>query len=309
MNKLKILITGANGMVGKNLCLHPSSESYSLITPNRKELDLLNYFEIENFLFSHKPDFVIHCAGKVGGIQANLSNQSEFLSSNIIMGINLIQSCKNNNIKKLINLASSCMYPKDMQNPLNENQLLKGMLEPTNEGYALAKLSITKLCSYVSSESNDFYYKTLVPCNIYGHFDKFDEENSHMVAAVIDKFYKAKNQKLDSVEIWGEGNARREFMYSSDLADCIWECVKNFQNMPDIMNVGMGKDYSIKEYYNLIKEIVGYNGNITNDLSKPVGMKQKLVDITQLENFGWKSKVSLYEGLSKTYDFYKKNII
>jgi GDP-L-fucose synthase len=130
-----------------------------------------------------------------------------------------------------------------------------------------------------------------------------------MVAAVIDKFYKAKNQKLDSVEIWGEGNARREFMYSSDLADCIWECVKNFQNMPDIMNVGMGKDYSIKEYYNLIKEIVGYNGNITNDLSKPVGMKQKLVDITQLENFGWKSKVSLYEGLSKTYDFYKKNII
>mgnify|MGYP001442511713 FL=1 len=195
------------------------------------------------------------------------------------------------------------------RHPLNENQLLKGMLEPTNEGYALAKLSITKLCSYVSSESNDFYYKTLVPCNIYGHFDKFDEENSHMVAAVIDKFYKAKNQKLDSVEIWGEGNARREFMYSSDLADCIWECVKNFQNMPDIMNVGMGKDYSIKEYYNLIKEIVGYNGNITNDLSKPVGMKQKLVDITQLENFGWKSKVSLYDGLSKTYDFYKKNII
>ena len=304
---MKILLTGGNGMVGKNLLAYSTKFEYTFLAPNSKELNLLNYNDVYSYIKKHQPDFIIHAAGLVGGIQANIKHPVDFLVKNTDMGRNIILAAKENNIQKLLNLSSSCMYPKNAINPLQENSILKGELEPTNEGYALAKIFATKLCEYIHTENNYFQYKTVIPCNLYGKYDKFSPKNSHMIPAVIKKIIDAKENKDASVTIWGDGSARREFMYAEDLADFIFYAIDNFNTIPQNLNVGLGKDYSIKEYYSIIAKVNEFKGSFVYDTSKPTGMKQKLVDTTNLEKFGWKHTTTLEEGIQKTVQFYKEN--
>lgn len=305
---MKILLTGSNGMVGKNILAHNSAISYNFLTPSSKDLDLLNYQDVKKYIAIHQPDFVIHAAGKVGGIQANIKEPVSFLIDNIDMGRNIIMAAKSNDIKNLLNLASSCMYPRNGENPLSESLILKGELEPTNEGYAIAKIMSTRLCEYIVKEDDSKNYKTVIPCNLYGKYDKFDPQNSHMIPAVISKIYQAKLSDYSEISIWGDGKSRREFMYAEDLADFIFYAITNFDKMPQNINVGLGYDYSINDYYSEIATVLGYKGKFTHDLTKPTGMKQKLIDNTKLKEFGWKSKTTLTEGLRKTINYYKSKI-
>lgn len=301
---MRILLTGANGMVGKNILAVASQYAHEFLSPNSKELNLLDAVSVHSYLLTHKPDMVIHAAGIVGGIQANMAQPVRFLVENMQMGLNIITAANACGIKNFLNLSSSCMYPRDAKNPLNEDLILKGELEPTNEGYALAKVTSTRLCEYVNKENSSRLYKTIIPCNLYGKFDKFDPNHSHMIPAVIRKLDEAKNNNLSEIDIWGDGEARREFMYAEDLADFIFYAISYFENMPQNINVGLGHDFSINEYYQTIADIVGFKGSFIHDLSKPVGMKQKLIDDARLKAFGWNHKTSLTAGIQKTYDFY-----
>ena len=286
-------------MVGKNILEYSESKNYQFLAPSSKQLNLLNYNDVLDYISEHKPDFVIHAAGKVGGIQANIAEPVSFLVDNIDMGKNIIMAAKTNGVSNLLNLASSCMYPRDAKNPLSENLILKGELEPTNEGYAIAKIMSTRLCEYIMKEDKSKNYKTVIPCNLYGRYDKFDPKNSHMIPAVIRKVYNGKLNNLKEIDIWGDGLARREFMYVEDLSDFIFYAIKKFDKMPQNINVGLGYDYTINEYYREIATIADFKGDFVHDLSKPRGMQQKLIDDTRLNEFGWKHKTSLEEGLNK----------
>ena len=196
------------------------------------------------------------------------------------------------------------MYPKNALNPLKEKYILKGELEPTNEGYALAKLTVTRLCEYINREDSSFSYKTVIPCNLYGKYDNFNPSSSHMVPGVIRKIHEAKKKNSETVDIWGDGQARREFMYTADLADFIYYSIKHFNKMPQNINVGIGTDYNINEYYRIIADVVGFKGKFKNDLSKPTGMKRKLIDNTKLKKFGWSPITSLKSGIKQTYEYF-----
>ena len=301
---MKILVTGANGLVGHSIVENKAMQQYELLTPSHSELDLLDYNVVVQYLRKAQPDCIIHAAGKVGGIAANCKAPMEFLLTNMDMGRNIIYGAFETGVKKFINLGSSCMYPRNSEKPLTEDMVLKGELEPTNEGYALAKVMCARLCDYISRQHPEFQYKTLIPCNLYGRWDKFRTENAHMIPAVIHKLYMAKQNGLETVEIWGTGKARREFMYSGDLADCIAYSIDNFEKLPTYLNVGLGHDYTVDEYYEAIAKVVGYTGQFTHNTDKPEGMKRKLTDVTNLNAFGWQSKISLTEGLQKTFEFY-----
>jgi GDP-L-fucose synthase len=304
----KILITGANGMVGRNIAEFSKAQNYTLLTPSSKELNLLDRSSVDNYINLNKPDIVIHCAGIVGGIQANMKNPVNFLVDNTQIGLNIIMASQEANIKQFINMSSSCMYPREAINPLGEELILKGELEPTNEGYALAKITSTRLCEYINKEDNSFAYKTVIPCNLYGKYDKFDPKHSHMLPAVIKKIHDAKEDNQDTLDIWGDGTARREFMYAEDLADFIYFALENFDKMPQNINVGLGQDYTINEYYKAISKVIGYEGKFVHDLTKPIGMKQKLIDDSKLKEFGWRYKTSLEDGIKKIYEYYLKEV-
>jgi GDP-L-fucose synthase len=307
--KKSILITGGNGMVGRNLFEHPQSQDFRIISPSRKELDLKNFSSTFDFIRKYKPDLIIHAAAKVGGIQSNLSEPLNYLIENVDMSRNLILAAKENHIKSLINIGSSCMYPRNIDKPLTEDMLLTGELEKTNEGYAIAKIFSARLCDYIRTENAYFQYKTIIPCNLYGRHDKFDPNNSHLVAAVIDKIHKAKISNIDQVEIWGNGMARREFMCAEDLADFLIRAINYFDTLPYYTNVGMGFDYSINEYYKIIADVIDYHGTFVYNESKPSGMSRKLVNVDKQTSWGWKPKIGLKEGIAKTYNFYLSELI
>jgi GDP-L-fucose synthase len=308
---MTILLTGGTGMVGKNILEYNSKapKNYTILAPSRSTLNLEDYNAVNSYIKAHKPDYIIHAAGLVGGIQDNMARPVSFLIKNLDIGKNLILAAKENKIKHFINLSSSCMYPREAVNPLGEDLILKGELEPTNEGYALAKIVTTRLCEYINKEDSYYQYKTIIPCNLYGKYDKFSPKHSHMVPAVIRKIDEAKQNGEPQITIWGTGEARREFMYAEDVADFIFYAIEHFDAMPQNINVGLGYDYTINEYYEKIAEVIGYKGTFAHDTTKPVGMMQKLIDDTKLNTFGWKAKTTLVEGLSKTYDYYKNEVI
>lgn len=309
MSKIRILLTGGGGMVGRNLLEHPAMGSFEVLAPRSCELDLCDFNEVRAYLRKHRPEMVIHAAGKVGGIQANMREPVGFLLENLDMGRNIVWAVHQAGIKRLINLGSSCMYPRNHSAPLTEEMVLKGELEPTNEGYALAKVVTARLCEYIMREDATFQYKTLIPCNLYGRYDKFDPAHSHLIPAIIHKVYQAKQAGQTSVEIWGDGTARREFMYAEDLADVLVRSIKEFDSLPGLMNVGLGHDYTINEYYQAAAEVMGYTGSFVHDLSKPVGMARKLVSVERQQAWGWSAKNSLREGIEKTYQFYLKEFL
>lgn len=301
---MNILLTGANGMVGQNIITNSLAANYSFITPSSKELNLLNYTELDKFFNQHSIDFIIHAAGIVGGIEANMTAPMKYLTENTQMGMNLVNICVKHKVKSFLNLASSCMYPKDLVQPLSEDMLFTGLLEPTNEGYAIAKLAVTKLCEYVTNEMPEFLYKTLIPCNLYGKYDNFSYSSSHMIPGVIRRIHDAKITNVDHILIWGDGQARREFMYAGDFANFIFFAIESFDRIPQNLNVGLGYDFSIKEYYKIIADEIGFDGKFRHDYDRPIGMKQKLLNIQALLDLGWKHELSVKQGIKETYQFF-----
>lgn len=309
---MRILLTGGSGMVGRNLLEHVNAGEYEILAPRSSELDLLNKVAVAEYIREHKPDMIIHAAGRVGGIQANMADPIGFLVENIQMGVHVINEAYRAGIRHCINLSSSCVYPRNALNPLTEKQILTGELEPTNEGYALAKITVMRLCQYISQTSEDIHYTNLIPCNLYGRYDKFDPVNSHMIPAVIRKIHTACESNAPNVEIWGDGEARREFMYAGDLVDSIFSVVEKMRSgnkVPDLMNVGIGCDYTINEYYHAVASVIGYEGKFVHDLSKPVGMHQKLIDSTKVSQLGWKPNTELLLGIKKTYRFFLEEVV
>ena len=291
-------------MVGLNILEHPAISDFDVLAPRSSELDLCNFEAVTEYLDKHQPDMVIHAAGKVGGIQANIREPVKFLVENLEMGKNILLASHQAGIKQLLNLGSSCMYPRNCNEPLTENMVLKGELEPTNEGYAIAKIAIARLCDYLSYEDPTRKYNTIIPCNLFGRYDKFDPKHSHLLPSIIHKVHQAKVNKEAEVEIWGDGTARREFMYAGDLADAVVSMIKNFETLPTYMNIGLGHDYTISEYYETAANVMGYQGEFIYNLTKPVGMLRKLLNVDRQLAWGWQSKTSLADGIQATYKFY-----
>jgi GDP-L-fucose synthase len=307
MRKIRVLLTGGGGMVGRNILEHPNRHNFEFLAPRSDELDLRDFDAINSYLRAFTPDIVIHAAGKVGGIQANIREPVGFLMDNLDMGRNIIWASYKFGIDRIINLGSSCMYPRNHTEALREELVLTGQLEPTNEGYALAKIVTARLCDYIMREDSRCQYKTLIPCNIYGRYDKFDPAQSHLLPAIISKVHHAKLVGQESVEIWGDGTARREFMYAGDLADVLLRAITNFDTLPSCMNVGLGFDYTINEYYQAAAEVLGYTGGFIHDIGKPVGMARKLVCVERQTAWGWSARHDLHEGIERTYAYFLKD--
>ena len=253
-----ILITGSTGMVGRNASESLKSLGFNVLAPSRSDLDLINAEEVKTYFKSHEIDVVLHAAGLVGGIQANIERPYSHLSINAQIALNVINAAIEQRIEHFINLGSSCMYPKDCQNELTEDLILTGPLEPTNEGYAIAKIMASKLCDFAKSQFG-LNFKTLIPCNLYGKYDNFHPVRSHMIPAAIRKIHEASNSNKP-VEIWGTGEARREFMFVEDLIDFIVWSLDHYDKLPNLINVGVGSDYSITEYYKTISDVIGFQG-------------------------------------------------
>ncbi len=303
-----ILVTGGTGMVGHNVRDLAAERGMDVCAPTHAELDLLDGEAVTALLRELKPSIVVHAAGRVGGIEANMRGAVAFLTQNWEMGRNVVLGAREAGVTRLINLGSSCMYPKDMHRPLREDDILSGPLEPTNEAYAIAKSAVQRLCDYVRTETPAFQYKTLIPCNLYGRYDTFDTRRSHLAAAVIHKLHRAKAEGRKEADIWGDGNARREFLYAGDLADAILTAIERFDTLPTIMNVGTGTDCTINDYYRIAAEVVGFSGTFVHDLNKPVGMRQKLMDISRAADWGWTARTSLKDGLTRMYAYYLSDV-
>lgn len=299
-----LFLTGGSGMVGRNIQEHPRAADWRIVAPSSAELDLTDASAVDAFMDKTQPDLVVHSAGQVGGIQANMAHPVAFLERNITMGRNILMGAHRAGVKQVLNLASTCMYPRAAPNPLTEDMILTGALEPTNEGYAIAKIMATRLCQYINREDPEARFKTLIPCNLFGRHDKFDPKHSHLLPAIIHKMYIAKAEGHAEIEIWGAGTARREFMYAGDLAAAVLRAADQIDEIPELMNVGLGNDYTINEYYRAVADVIGWEGQFTHDLSKPVGMMQKLIDSTRQTDWGWAPPTSLADGIAKAYDFY-----
>jgi GDP-L-fucose synthase len=302
----KIYIAGHTGLVGSAIQRKLKEQGYSnIIGRTREELDLERQTQVEPFFEEQRPEYVFLAAAKVGGIFANNSFPAEFIYSNIMVQTNIIHSAYRTGAKKLLFLGSSCIYPKHCPQPMKEEYLLTGPLEPTNEPYALAKIAGIRTCQSYNRQYGTNYI-SVMPTNLYGPHDNFDLETSHVIPALIRKFHEAKIQSNSSVTIWGTGSPRREFLHVDDLADaCIF--LMNHYDESDMINIGCGEDISIAELALLIKDIVGYTGNIEYNIDKPDGTSQKLLDVTKLKGLGWQPKLSLREGIKKTYEWYCQN--
>ncbi len=304
---MKIYVAGHNGLVGSAITRAiDSSANHSWIGKSRDQLNLLDKAGVENFLVHEKPDALIVAAAKVGGIKANYDHPVEFLSENLQIQNNLINGAHKAGIENLVFLGSSCIYPKLSPQPIKEEFLLTGSLEPTNEPYAIAKIAGLKLIQAYRKEFNKSWI-SIMPTNIYGPRDNFDLDSSHVLPALIRKFHDAKTNRSDVVELWGSGNPRREFLYSEDLADAIIFLLENYDSDVAI-NVGTGKDLKIAELADTISKIVDFNGEIKWNRNMPDGTPRKLLDIEKITNLGWTPKTGLEEGISQTYAWYLENI-
>lgn len=311
--KSKIYVAGHSGMVGSAIVRRLMRDGFeNFILRTHQELDLIDQKNVFDFLKNNKPEYVIISAGKVGGIQANNKFRAEFLYENLMIQTNLIHSAYLNGVKKLLFLGSSCIYPRNCTQPIKEGYLLTGELEQTNEPYALAKIAGIKMCeNYYRQYGCNFI--SAMPTNLYGPGDNFDLNNSHVIPALLRKFHEAKINNSPSVEVWGTGTPKREFLYVDDLADACILLLKNLEaselekNGITHINVGSGIDQTIQELADTIRDVVGFEGQVIFDKTKPNGTPEKLLDITVLSNMGWKPTKSLKDGLEKTYSWVKEH--
>lgn len=302
----KIFVAGHNGMVGSSFVRLLKSKGYNnLIMKSHSELDLTCQGDVDKFFNNENPDVVILAAAKVGGINANMNNHVDFMMQNIGIEQNIINSAFKNEINDLLFLGSSCIYPTKSSQPIKEEYLLTGPLEPTNEGYALAKIIGLKACEYYNKEHGTHYIGVMPP-NLYGINDNYNLETSHVVPALIRKMHEAKINHNNQVEIWGTGKPRRELMYVDDMVDASLYVFKNYKGN-SFLNVGMGIDYTIKELAETIQEVIGFNGELYFNTNMPDGMFQKLLDVSKINNLGWKPKFSLKKGLKLTYEWFIEN--
>lgn len=307
---MRIWITGAAGMLGGAIvrALRAADPEGELLTPTSSELDLTDPSAVREYLGSARPDVTIHAAGRVGGIAANVADPVGFLTDNMAMGMSVIHGSHEAAVPKLINIGSSCMYPKDHADRLRESDVLSGPLEPTNEGYAIAKIAADRLCEYLSRQHGDAY-RTVIPSNLYGPGDHFDEQRGHLIANAIRKVDDAVRAGREQVEIWGDGTARREFTFVDDVAEWIAELAhQDLTEFPARVNAGIGVDYAVTEYYQHIAAVAGYSGGFEYDTSKPAGMARKLMDSSIARQYGWKPMTALDDGLRVTIDHYRHEV-
>jgi GDP-L-fucose synthase len=308
MEKLsKIYIAGHRGMVGSAIWRALSKEGFTnLIGKSSAALDLRDQQAVNIFFKEEKPDYVFLAAAKVGGILANSSYKADFIYDNIILETNVIKAAHDSGVKKLMLLGSSCIYPKFAPQPIREDSLLTGSLEPTNDAYAVAKIAGITLCQSFHAQFNDNFV-SVMPSNLYGYGDNYHPQNSHVLPALIRRIHEAKINGLPHVVIWGTGTPMREFLFADDLADACVFLMKEYDS-PDIINIGTGHDVSILDLARLVSDIVGYQGEIKNDLSKPDGTPRKLLDVTKIHSLGWKHRTDLRTGIQLAYqDFLTRN--
>ncbi len=308
MNK-KIYVAGHRGLVGSAIIRQLKKEGFSnIITKTSKELDLSDQIAVFDFFEKEKPDWVFLAAAKVGGIKANDTYPVDFLLDNLKIQNNVIEACYKNDVKKLLFLGSSCIYPKEAPQPIKEEYLLTSKLEPTNEPYALAKIAGIKLCNSYNKQHGTCYL-SVMPCNLYGINDNYHEENAHALPMLLRRFHEAKQNGLKEVAVWGTGTPLREFMFSEDLAEaCVFLMKnKNANELPEFINIGTGEDCTIMELVHMIKDVVGFDGEIKLDTSKPDGTMRKLMDVSKINKLGWKAKTTLKEGVKQTYNDFLTN--
>jgi GDP-L-fucose synthase len=302
----KVYIAGHRGLVGSALLRHLKEKGYiNTVIRTSKELDLRRQADVEIFFQKEKPEYVFLVAAKVGGIEANISNPADFIYDNLAIQSNIIHSAFKTNIRKLLFVSSSCSYPRLCNQPMREEYILSGKPEPTNEYYAIAKICGMKMVEAYYKQYGAAFFSLIFP-NIYGIGDNFNLASSHVISALIRKMYEAKIKRLPYVEIWGTGNARREFLYADDVAEASFFLMKNLSG-GEILNVGAGKDISIKDLAYLIRNVVGYDGKLLFDTNRPDGMPQKLLDVSRMESYGWIPSVSLEEGIKNTYQWFLQN--
>jgi GDP-L-fucose synthase len=301
-----IYIAGHRGLVGSNLKQLFEQRGYSkILAPARSELDLLDQQAVVKFFEQERPEYAIICAAKVGGILFNNQYQADFLYENVLLAANVVHAAHLSGVKKLLFLGSSCIYPRQATQPIREESLLTGPLEPTNEGYALAKIVGLKLCEkYRQQYGRNFI--SAMPTNLYGPGDNFHPDHSHVIPGMMRRFHEAKINDAKQVTIWGSGSPMREFLYITDLAEALFLLMERYEEAGTI-NVGTGQDVSISELAVLMKEVTGFQGEIVYDRSKPDGMMRKVLDVSRINSLGWKPRVSLKEGLNKTYSWAVEN--
>lgn len=303
----RIFVAGHRGMVGSAICRKLNELGYNhLILKTSAQLDLKNQQAVQHFFETEKPEYVFLAAAKVGGIHANNVYRAEFLYDNLMIETNVIHSSYEHGVKKLMFLGSSCIYPKFAEQPLKEEYLLTGELEPTNEPYAIAKITGIKLCE-AYRDQYDCNFISVMPTNLYGPNDNYDLNNSHVLPALIRKFHEAKVEGKESVEIWGTGTPRREFLHSDDLAEACVYLMKNY-NEKEFLNIGTGEDIAIKDLAYLIRDIVGFEGDLKFDTSKPDGTPRKLMDVSRLHALGWKHRIELATGIRSVYQLFQSQI-
>ena len=307
MNKTdKIYIAGHRGLVGSAIVRNLKKKDYNnLLLRTSKELNLTNQADVNQFFETEKPDYVFLAAAKVGGIHANDTYPADFIRDNLQIQTNIIDAAYRNKTKKLLFLGSSCIYPKFAPQPMKEEHLLTGELEPTNEWYAIAKIAGIKMCQAYKKQYG-FNAISLMPTNLYGPGDNFNLDNSHVLPALIRKFHDAKINNMPEVEVWGSGTPRREFLHVEDMADATVFLMNNY-DAEQFVNVGVGEDVSIKELAEIVKQTVGFAGELKFDSSKPDGTPRKLLDVTKLNEAGWRAKINLVEGVKSTYQWFLDN--
>lgn len=300
---MKVLLTGGTGMLARNISEEWTKigSPHELVTIGRSTVDLRDRAATLSYIKELAPDKIIHAAARVGGISANMADPSGFLMDNLLLDTSLLSSARECGVRDFLYIGSSCMYPRNYRQPLVETDLLAAPLEPTNEGYALSKITAAKFCEFASSQFG-LNYKVIVPSNLYGRHDHYNSSASHLVAAALSKAHAAKVDGSGEVIVWGTGNVRREFTYVADLAKWIVASVDSISEWPSLMNVGLGTDNTVREIYETALQVVGFNGSLTYDTSKPEGMQQKLMDSSLAHNFGWNPTTSLFDGMTKSYD-------
>jgi GDP-L-fucose synthase len=306
--KEKLLILGSSGMVGSSVA-RLAKNDFSILSPNRRELDLFDKVKVDSYFKKKKPSHVINCAAKAGGIYANSTFPADFIYENLLMQNNIIFACHKYKVKRLVFLGSSCIYPRDCKQPIKEDYLLTSPLEKTNEYYAIAKIAGLKMIEAFNKQYNHNYI-SIMPTNIYGINDNFHPNNSHVIPALIEKIYNGFSKNKKSIKLWGTGKALRDFLYVDDVARAILLLTKHY-NKNELVNVGSGKEITIKLLSQLISEIIGYKGQIIFDKTYPDGTPRKILDISRIKAMGWKSIYNLKDGLKKTIEWYilnKKNI-
>ena len=306
LKKKKIWVAGHNGMVGRAIVKKLEDKKLNVLSVNKNELDLTDQSQTFNWVKKNSPQVIFIAAAKVGGILTNSLNQAEFLYQNLMIQNNIIRSAAENNVQKLIFLGSSCIYPKESTQPIKEEALLCKPLEKTNEGYAIAKIAGLKLCSYLFKEQNKDFI-TIMPTNLYGPNDNFDLTTSHVLAALINKITYAKKYKKESVEIWGTGEPKRDFLHVRDLADAVCFLAENYSSYEPI-NVGSSKEISIKELANMIAKLVGWNGSFLFNKNMPDGTMLKKLDTNKINTLGWKPKIDIKIGIKETIKEYEKTL-